>query len=123
MFFIYNIFFDLVFILFTILISGVDSFGMIFVYCIISNIISIIPLDIFWIKNGKVILYISLISLAADIYIMIFTYVTKKNYENDHIASVIIYNYTFFSIIFSLSLFPVVGVLYLFFKCCTAMCQ
>ena len=121
--FLFIIFFDLVFILFTILISGVDSFGMIFVYCIISNIISIIPLDIFWIKNGKVILYISLISLAADIYIMIFTYVTKKNYENDHIASVIIYNYTFFSIIFSLSLFPVVGVLYLFFKCCTAMCQ
>ena len=113
--FLFIIFFDLVFILFTILISGVDSFGMIFVYCIISNIISIIPLDIFWIKNGKVILYISLISLAADIYIMIFTYVTKKNYENDHIASVIIYNYTFFSIIFSLSLFPVVGVLYLFF--------
>ena len=121
--FLFIIFFDLVFILFTILISGVDSFGMIFVYCIISNIISIIPLDIFWIKNGKVILYISLLSLAADIYIMIFTYVTKKNYENDHIASVIIYNYTFFSIIFSLSLFPVVGVLYLFFKCCTAMCQ
>ena len=114
--FIFIIVLDMMFSSLGIFIFLKDSYCILFFYCIISNLATIIPLYYFWIKNYEFIIYISIAAFIVDIYIMVIAYITqKKQTQFTYIFSVIAYDYTFFTIIFLLSVGFIISLFYLIY--------
>ena len=94
--FLFIVFFDLLSITLFIFFTKSDFFVFIFIVCLISNIITIIPFHFFWIKNAKSILIISILAVVFDIYLMYISYFTKKLFPFHYIISTIFFDYGFF---------------------------
>ena len=95
--FIFIIFFDLLFIVLGIFIFESEKITSIIYYCLISNLLTIIPFHFFWLKNATALLVISILTILVDIYLIVLKYITKKIYEEYISFSVLTFDYGLFA--------------------------
>ena len=95
--FIFIIFFILLFIVLGIFIFESEKITSLIYYCLLSNLLTIIPFHFFWLKNETALLVISILTVVVDIYLIIVKYITKKEYEEYISFSVLTFEYGLFA--------------------------
>ena len=106
------IFFELLSI-FLCLFFGSSNFSLIPVSCVISNIVTILPLHFFWLKNGTTHIWLWILGGLGDIYLSVIAWFFQ--YKNGLYFPVVCFDYGIFALIIFLikSFYTILG------KCCT----
>ena len=119
--FLYIIFFDLLSILLVIFLFQTNHLGFMLLTFFITNTSLLILFHFYWFKNIVSTLYIlSILAFLIIIYLIITSNISKKFYGNCINFSVILFNYTFFGLIFAISfgvIFLSICLLYIFLSC------
>ena len=98
--FIFEIFFILISLsIYTFIIKEDVIIYQLFLICLASNVITLIPFYFIFINDGMSLLYISLIILGVDIYLCVIYFITdEKIYTDDdqYLLAIIVFNYILF---------------------------
>ena len=118
----FMIFFNFLSIVLCIFFFGKDSPMMKFVYCLIANILTAVPFYFLWLKNPSAILYICITIFVVDIYIIVFSYLTKEKLMYEYMFNVITYNFGLFIVVFFIAGCAAALAIYIAYYICICLC-